>query len=340
MRLRGQVKRIILLGRHPNPTADYYFTARLSAPGMPPYTTVDIGGAGLETIDPSGTFVIVCRYASSRTLDWIERNATQLAGVGLFIDDDIPAVITSAESAFIYKLRLFIQALRPLGRLNTHLDVIWTSTAPLAATLKGAAPRLLPPAPPQAFWDTRQATAPTSNTEPGQTVVIAYHATAIHVQEHYFLQPIIAEVLQRRPQAHFEVFACGASRGIWNGMDRVTIRQPVTWSDYLAEASSRTIDVMLVPLTPSTINESRSATKRIDVARVGAAGIFSASSAYGQSDDSGEIRLPYEESPWRDAIIELIDEPSKRHEAMLATRSMVQKMTDSAATGLDLKSHY
>jgi hypothetical protein len=332
---RTDIRQIVLVGRHPNPTADYYFTARLSAVGMPPHRFVDIAGADIDTVDPQGAFVVICRYASKRVLDWIETNAVGLAGVGLFIDDDIPSVITSSEAAWSYKLRLLFQALRPLPRLNAHLDVVWTSTPSLARTIAEASPIVLPPAPPRSLWDVPFETPP----ELRQGVVVAYHATAIHVQEHGFLKSVLSEVLAARPQVEFEVFATGPTHKIWQGMDRVTIRQPVSWTRYLSEASARQIDIMLVPLTPSIINDSRSATKRIDVARVGAAGIFSASHAYGQPDDSGEIRLDYDQKQWRDAILDLVDQPLKRQAAMAATRSIVNTMSDVAQAGLDIFPH-
>jgi hypothetical protein len=329
---RGPVRRIILFGRHPNPTSDYYFAARLAAPGMPPYQIVDMRDGDFSALDADGTFVILCRYASAAALQWIERESSKLAGIGLFLDDDIPGVITGHEAPLGYRLSLFFRGLVPLRRLNRYLDIVWASTPKLADRLKDAHARVLPPAPSQNLWN-----VPHPKTSAGENeVLIAYHATAVHVDEHGFLQPIIREVLAARPHARFEVFAGNSSLRLWRGMERVIVRRQVSWSDYLAEALTRRIDIMLVPLSHSRVNDCRSATKRIDVTRTGAAGVFSISEAYGSPDGSGEIRLPRDATAWRDTLLDLIDDPARRKAAAQATRQLVEEMTLQAQSGLDL----
>lgn len=328
---RKPIRLIILVGRHPNPTSDYYFAARLTAPGMPPHQMVDISSKDFSNFDADGAFIILCRYTSPAVLRWIEQESSKLAGVGLFLDDDIPAVILGREASIAYRMSLFFLGLMPLRRLNRHLDVVWASTPRLAERLKSAQARVLPPAPPESLWNIPHETASGKREE----LLIAYHATSIHVDEHRFLQPIIKEILAARPQTRFEVFVGKASVHIWHDMERVTLRQQASWSDYLAEALTRRIDIMLVPLAPSPINDCRSSTKRIDVARVGAAGVFSISQAYGSPDDSGEIRLPEDQKLWRDAILTLIDSPLKRQVAVQATRNFASEMTSQARAGLD-----
>jgi hypothetical protein len=143
--------------------------------------------------------------------------------------------------------------------------------------------------------------------------------------------------LEARPNVHFEVFAGKGTAQLWQGMERVTLRQQISWSAYLAEALTRQIDIMLVPLGSSPVNDCRSATKRIDVARTGAAGFFAISEAYGPADASGEIRLPNDPEVWRDTLLTFIDDPEKRRTAAEATRHLVAAMTLQAQTGLDLR---
>jgi len=328
---RMPVRRIILLGRHPNPTSDYYFAARLAAPSMPPHQMVDIRSNDFSSLDADGAFIILCRYASATALNWIEQESPKLAGVGLFLDDDIPGIVTGREATIGYRLSLLLLGLMPLRRLNRHLDIVWASTPRLADRLKSADARVLPPAPPASLWN-----VPHHNiSTPEDELLIAYHATAVHVDEHRFLQPIVKEVLAARPHARFEVFAGKASAHLWQGMERVILRQQVSWSDYLTEALTRRIDIMLVPLGSSRVNDCRSATKRIDVARAGAAGIFSISEAYGSADDSGEIRLPLDATVWRNTLLNLIDEPAKRRVAAQATGHIVARMSLQAQAGLE-----
>ncbi|WP_425987499.1 hypothetical protein [Ensifer sp. R-19] len=332
---RRPVKRIIVFGRIPNPTFDYYLAARLQAPDMPPYEVADIRGRETPALDADGAFAILCRYASPSVLRWIERNAERLSGVGLFLDDDIPAVVTGKDADFFYRLFLWYRALWPLRRLNQHLDIVWASTPHLASILADSNAMVLPPAPPRALWQAEGR----DGDQLGQSnrdVLIAYHATGVHLEEHRFLRPIIEEVLRERPQARFEVFADRRAKAIWQGLERVQIREPMPWTEYLADANGRRIHIMLVPLAPSHVNDSRAPTKRIDVARYRAAGVFSDGQAYGPSTETNELRMPYAIDAWRRAIERLVDDLGLQEKVAVATRQAVLQMTSAADTGLEV----
>lgn len=332
---RRPVKRIIVFGRIPNPTFDYYLAARLEAPDMPPYEVADIRGREAPALEADGAFVILCRYASPSVLRWIERNAERLSGVGLFLDDDIPAVVTGRDADFFYRIFLWYRALWPLRRLSRHLDLVWASTPHLAARLAGAKAVVLPPAPPKVLWEVEERNGDQFR-QSNRDVLIGYHATGVHLEEHRFLRPIIADVLRERPQARFEVFADRRAKAIWKGLERVTIREPMPWSEYIADAKARRIDIMLVPLSPSHVNDSRSSTKRIDVARYKAAGVFSESIAYGTSRDTEELRIPYAADAWREVILQLVDDDKVRRRVAGAMHQTVLQMAAAADTGLEV----
>ncbi len=315
------VERIICFARLPNPTFDYYFAARLSAPDAPPYEIVDIKSFDPEKLDARGAFVVICRYANRKVTHWLTQNDRKLSGVGLFLDDDIAATVVSEDASLRYRLALIKRALLPLYKLNRHLDLIWASTPILAARIGMNHCRVLPPLPPADMIGNAVFSGSTD-----RRITIAYHATAIHLAEHRFLQPIVKAVLQARDNVDFEVFAARRAADYWKDLERVTIKKPLSWPDYLAESGRRQLDIMLVPLLASLVNDCRSPTKKIETARFGAAGIFSASPAYATIAEPGELLLPNEESRWIGTILDLVDNRSKRLEAALATRRLVQRM--------------
>jgi len=315
------VKNVIVFGRHPNPTTDYYFTARFADRVDIGYQLADIRAKSFDDLKAEGALVILCRYASATVVRWIIKNKSKLAGVVLFLDDDIPAIIMGRDATFSYRVFLYYRALFPLKKLNQHLDAVWVSTQRLGESLGGVKFEVVPPAPASNLWDVNRTKQPTSNE-----ILIAYHATSIHYREHIFLQPIVAEILQKRPNTRFEVFADRRAAKIWNTVERVTVRSPTSWADYLAESVTRSIDIMLVPLCYSNVNACRSPTKRIDVARFGAAGIFSLSEAYGTCQEGDEILLPNDSTLWIDAILNLTDDIKLRENAAQATLFNVQKM--------------
>ncbi len=328
---RRPITRVVVFGRLPNPTIDYYLLARLRAAGMPPARIVDIREVDLGTIEPVGTLVIICRYATRRLVTWIERHSAVLAGVALFTDDDIGAVITGSEAKLGYRLFLYHRALGPLRRLNRHLDMVWASTPALAEALSEAKAQVLPPAPPEELW---QGSTEATVVDGSGAVSIVYHATAVHTKEHRFLRPIIEAVLRARPEVEFEVTADERTAPIWATLERVRVVPPSSWEAFLARTTQQGADIALVPLLRSRANETRAGTKRIDVVRLGAAGIFSESSAYGAPDGSAEPRLPNRRKVWIETILRLVDDPQARADAAAASRRLV--VASSLAAGLGL----
>lgn len=322
---KPDVRRVIVFGRHPNPTTDYYLAARFGGRANLEYRLIDIRERIDEELNPDDALVIVCRYASKSVVSWIRKNRTRIAKVVLFLDDDIPAVILGSDASVSYRVFLYYRALYPLAQLNRHLDAIWVSTPRLAANLGHTETQIVPPAPPPRLWASNLRRG-SSNSE----VSIAYHATGVHYSEHKFLQPIVAEAMRKRPNIRFEVFADNRTATIWRDMAGVTVRRPVSWTEYLAEATQRHIDVMLVPLCDSEANDCRAPTKRIDVARFGAAGIFSLSSAYGLSQQNDEILIPNAHSHWISTILRLTDDFVFRQRVASATRARVHEMSKRA----------
>jgi len=327
------IQRIVVFARLPNPTIDYYLTARLAAPGMPPSQIVDIRDPTLPAIEAEGTFVIVCRYASRRMVTWIDRNAGRLAGVGFFTDDNIGAVITGSEAGIGYRLFLYQRGLAPLRRLNRHIDVVWVPTPALAEAFGGDTVRLLPPAPDRQTWESVAALVHPCDRAEGP-IRIVYHATSVHRREHTFLAPVIDEVLRARPNVVFEVTADERASRVWEGKERVTVLRPTSWVEYLERTLRDRADIAVVPLLPSRANHVRAGTKRIDVVRMGAAGVFSQSAAYGDIDDSGEVRLPNRRKVWVQTLLRLIDNAELRGEVALASRRLVEAMTELAEAGI------
>lgn len=330
--MNGTVREILVFARLPNPTYDYYLKERLTAPGMPPFRVVDIHDPSLVHVEAEGRFVLICRYANRKVVEWINDNRNRLAGVGLFVDDDLKALVTGAEARLGYRVYIYVRGLAPLRRLNRHLSFVWTATDALAGTV-GDNAMVMPPAPSPSIW--LNATKPASSNRTGNMTRIVYHATGIHRREHAFLRPIVERVLAVRKNALFEVVADERTCSIWAGLDRVKILRPISWAEYLERTMRESADIMLVPLLGSRVNRVRAGTKRIDAVRLGAACVFSRSNAYGDSSDmTGEIRIPNEPRLWEEMLIRLVDDQAYRGQVARATRRLVEEMTADSVRGI------
>lgn len=328
---RRRPARIIVFARLPNPSYPFYLEARLGAPGMPPAEAVDIHSGDLARLDPRDTFVLVCRYATPRVLAWISRHAAELAGVGLFIDDDVPAIIAHRDTTWTHRLFLLGLAVYPLLVLRTHLDVIWTSTPALADRLGASRAFVLGPAPgPLCFRGAEPAGA---SPDPPK---IVFYSQPVHLAEHRFLRPIISEVLRHRPDVEVEVVGDRSAARIWEGLP-VAVVQPMRWDAFLAYTAVRPATIALVPLLAGPMNDVRAPTKKIDVTRLGAAGIYSASPAYGVAQsgrDGGECIVGSDPGAWLEAIRAILDDDRHRAALARASREVVEAMSREADMGL------
>lgn len=323
---RQQISGMLILSKHPNPTFSYYLEERISATAAATAIVRDIR-EGLDDIDPHGLFVVICRYIRPRQLKWLETHRSRLAGIAYFVDDDIAAIIAGHEARWYYKWKLIRTALMPQRRLNPLLTDVWASTRSLAAALsrRGSAVEVLPPYPPISHE-----TQPQAEVSPYLTMI--YHATDIHRREHAFIMPIVAAAMRRHKNLRFEVIANGKVARRWRAAaidkDRLVVRPAMPWKAYLKDSLARRVDISLIPLLDDRINNARSDTKRVDIARSGAAAIFSDCAVYQRCAMPGEVHVANTATAWAEAIDALIAEPGRRAIAREATCKSIQRMRD------------
>lgn len=325
----GAARRILVLHKGANATLDYYLRARLAASGLP-YELRCIDSDRLGDVEPDGTFVIVCRYVRARQVAWLRRHRARLAGVAYFLDDDIAALLSCAETDLDYRAYLFRFACLPLPFLSPLLSHVWASTPVLGRSFgqDRRGPEVLPPSP------RLEDHLPFEEARREGRLKIVYHATNVHSLEHRFLIPVVEEFLRLRPGARFEVLAKGSNRGLWQRARipaaQLTILPPMGWEDYHAHSRRTGADIALVPLIEGLANESRAGTKRIDCCRMGAASVMSDAAAYRPGRAAGEMLIRNDPAIWLAAMLRLADDASARSAARMAVREAVRAMTTRA----------
>lgn len=328
----AQVRRVLVLSTPANPTFSYYLEDRLA--DLPVPVTVRSLDENLAGIDPSGTFVILCRYVRPGQLLWLRQHRRVLAGIGLFVDDDIASTVVSGDGPLDYRTYLFGMGVLPLVVLNGLLTHLWTSTEALAAALdrNGLAAVVLPPRPrPEQYRSTA------ANRIDDGALRMVFHATGTHFSEHRFLIPIVAEALSRHANLSFEVIAEGAPARWWGALaaapQRLSIRPPLKWPDYLNQTTREPADIALVPLLAGRTNDRRSDTKRIDVTRMQAAAIYSDCAVYRRCAVAGDVFAENDPQAWQREIARLATDAAHRQRARDATTASMTLMRKASQPG-------
>lgn len=328
----AEIQRLLVLSKPGNPSFSYYIEDRLRGLSIP--TDVRSLDANLDDINPHGTFVVLCRYVKPRQLLWLRRHNRKLVGIGLFVDDDIAAMVTTNDGPLDYRAYLFGMGVLPLFLLNGLLTHVWTSTEPLAKALAHdeLIASVLAPRPGKELYHVagRQPTA-------GDAVRMVFHATGAHFSEHRFLIPIVVDALAHHANLSFEVIAEGAPTRWWNDLaadpNRLRIRPPLRWPDYFRETASNPADIALVPLLSGRTNDRRSDTKRIDVSRMQAAAIYSDCNIYRRCAMPGEIFVHHSPTTWRLEIDRLTTDSQHRQRVREATMASMVTMREASRSG-------
>ncbi len=331
------IRRLLVLRNGPNPTFSYYLEERLKRTPIP--AEIRNLDEFLGDVDPDGLFVIVCRYIRPRQLLWMYRHRKSFAGTSLMIDDDIAATVVDKEGTLGYKAYLAAIGLVPIPVLNNILSDIWVSTPRLADRLKrddARQPVVLPPFPPADTY------TPSPLEGDGKEVKMAFHSTGNHDLEHEFLVPIVRDALALCPNLSFEVTASSHRlERLWTSARlpsrRLTVKSHRSWNQYLSETKQQNIDILLVPLLQSRMNNVRSGTKRFDCARMGAAAIFSSGQVYGEAESAGEILIENNPRIWLETILNLARNSELRRKARNATEASI--MAHLAKTPSQLPFH-
>lgn len=315
------VDRIVVLTKGKNPTYAYYLEERLTRV-MRPVVVRDVNDV-LDDIDPDGTFIILCRYVWPRHLFWLWRNRNLLAGCSLLIDDDLVATVADTRSKFSYRAYILFVGILPLFVLNRVLTHIWVSTPALSQVLQSGS--VMEPLPPEnAVVGGRRLDSYTKNLR------LAFHATGSHAAEHEFLLPILEKVAYLTDCVDFEITADGQISERWMASsipkEKLHIVPTQPWENYCERTRHTRYDVVLVPLLRSWINDVRADTKRIDICRMGACGVFSHSPVYARRRREPEILLSDDQQEWTQAILRLLSDPQLRSNAMQATCGAVEEM--------------
>ena len=321
------VRRLAIVTAGENPSFDYYLAPRLALHAAPPMSRFDLSAPRRtrETADWADTFIIFCRYVSRGWLSTLEAHAGELAGVGLFIDDDVAALAAGALQSLRYRWKLRRLATDRWPRLTPMLDAVWVSTAPLAELWSAKAPRLTPPLADEADLATR----PMSPDRP----LVALHATSSHDADQRWLAPVVRAVLAADPAITFEVVA--RSERFWRGDERVRVIPYRSWPDYRADTAAHGRDLMLAPLLPSAANAARADVKRIDAARCGAALLVSDRAVFqvSQAEAALGMAAPLDAATWTRRILELMGDPERRRALVDLNRAKLSAARQ-AATGL------
>ena len=299
---RTNPRAVLVLQTGPNASVDYYLRPRLEADASRPWAVVNLSTAPADVplLRFEDVWVVICRYINGAWIDALKQMRPSLAGVSFFVDDDLPAMMTEAGSAFEARLKVATRYGRFVSDLEALVSDIWVSTPALAKRFDVPV-RVLPPVP---FDDPLP---PLRNQPP----LIVYHGTVTHDAERAFLHQVAVQLDRAATPLRLEVSGGALAKLAWAFRKKAVVRPQAAWPVYLREQRSRSAAIMLAPLTDGLVNSARAPVKVFDAARLGAVGLYADKRPYSDVVTEGVdgLLLPMDSSVWAAAALRLLDNP-------------------------------
>lgn len=319
MKMFGKRRRI-----EERPTTTFYFTAAMrgliGAPGdhSKPVWSLNANVLACPSNEPS---LVVLRSLDGLSFAKIRRIlGTRPASIHYLIDDDLEA--GSVDPAFSAEYRKKLAALLREQRNLLALATCCHVPSPvLRDRLKGRAKAIdiIAPASPANLRSPKDL-----DRREGSKWRILYSGTPSHAEDVARIAPGLARFLRHHPEAHLTTF-CGRDSPELLRSGNVDHRPAIDWHGYRQFLQTSEFDVLLAPANATPFNASRSTTKLIEAAMVGAAPVVSANLpwAFRVSRDGRGV-VPVSEDDWYDELTSLFDDRERcrrlAHENMRAVR--------------------
>ncbi len=307
--------RVYIVEEQANPSSDFFILPVFSTST---YEIIHCRFTDLPSIaELSDAIVVLVRYIPPRWARLIRLVRRQLRALIFFMDDDVLDLQAFADMPWRYRFKLIRLSASRLGWLKRQKVTLWVSSPYLQQKYASWQPRLV---------------MPTSVANATDLRGLFYHGSASHSADIHWLQPIVAEVLQRDTNVAFEIIGGQEVSRLFKHLPRTSVIHPMKWINYQSFIAMRHYHIGLNPLLDVDFNRARSYTKFFDITRCQAVGIYSPNTACADVITNGQdgLIVDLEPSKWVDAILMLTQNETLRQNLLQQAELTLQNLTTRA----------
>jgi hypothetical protein len=253
-----------------------------------------------------GTVVIVCRYISSKWLDVLANYKNHLGRVIYLMDDDLLAAQDTCSLPLAYRDRMRRIAYGQFQNLLNLCHTFVVTSEHLRKRYDSPKTRLLRPSfVPDSLSDR-------SAEDADETIRIAYHGTGGHRHDIAMLAPMLTEFLETHKNIRMD-FTTAEVPSLLRQHKRVSLTKPMVWEEYKVHRTQRRAHIALAPMLRSAYNQGKSFIKLLDVAQIGAVGVYSIHPEFTEYVRHEHDGLLLENDPklWRKGLEWLVQDPER-----------------------------
>ena len=310
------------------PTVDYYFLGALSdlvAPSGRPDAGRPIARTGPHTF-VRGDRAVVVRYVTDEEVAMLGRRSWER--VFYVVDDMLPLASACEELPEDYRRRLgrFVETTLP--KILAFNPVIVAPRREILALFPGRTTELLDPC----WINLATSYDHFESLERGGILNVAFMGTRSHQAGVAFVSEILRllDAADFNKKVRVSFFLGKALPREIRARAFVDNREPMRWSDYRRVVERERFHVVLAPLPDTPFNAGRSITKVLDVAAVGAAGLFSERDPFRSVVTHGRdgMLLPDDAPAWVAALQHILENPANAVALAIGCRRLAETTGD------------
>ncbi len=305
---------VLLIRKSAAPTDELYILApmrEMIKSGEIKISVVDIDDGPISDEESEfflkpGTVVIVSRYIND---DWLNRLTTKASSLGqifYLMDDDVASAEDARWLPGGYRKRMmqvahgeFQSMLNLCDRFIVTCDFLARRfSSPKTVTLEP--PYLHPP-------------GHLRHLENSSPIIIAYHGTQVHRDDVTAIAQALRNLHDKYPEVRLQIVMGEHAPAALKGLTRVEIVQAMPWSDYKRFIETSRAHIAIAPILETPYNLGKSIIKIMDIAALGAVGVYTRSEPYTKYIENGKNGFLVENDPlmWQKTLSWLIEHPAE-----------------------------
>lgn len=321
--------RLLLIRQTTAPTDELYLLSALEKIGATrdySLETVnlldeDVGEEEMDRLLGEGVSVIISRYLTAPWIEAVSRNRTRLRDIFYIMDDDVTLAQNDVRMPGGYRKRMIGVAHSEFQTL-LHLSTRFLVTSQfLLDRFKSnktdlITPPYIRPAPSLDHLDDLS------------EIRIEYHGTQVHRVDLDAIASALVWIHDNYPNVKIRTYMGKFAPDRFRACKRIEIVPDIPWEDYKAAVAASPAHIALAPMLESPYNKGKSFVKVMDIARLGAVGLYTRRPPYSDVITHGVdgFLLENDASIWRYALAWLLDNPTEIKRMALAGQEMTEKL--------------
>lgn len=324
-----RMQRLLLIRRAPAPTDELYVLAPLRkfvTRGALEVVIIDTDTAELSEADldkylAPGTHVVVSRYVTDQLVEQITARKASLGSVFYLMDDD---VIGAEDSRWLpggYRSRMMRVAHGEFQAMVALCDRFIVTCDFLARRYASDKTDLIEPPylhPP----------ANLKHLSRNGEIVVAYHGTMVHRDDINAISPALQRLHDKYAHVRIQIVMGDYVPAVLKGLSRVEVVPAMPWDDYKKFIEKVRAHIALAPILDTPYNLGKSVIKIMDIAALGAVGVYTRREPYTKYVSNGENGFLLENDPlmWEKTLSWLVERPDAIYKMAVSSQKLAQSV--------------